>query len=63
MPRSYLRERALVRSRQGEHQSVLGTYVHQLHDLRLAEWYCDRIHTAFLMFTGEFLAYKIFVVM
>jgi len=50
---AYLRERALVKSRLGEHQSVLGAYVYRLRDLRLAEWYCDRIFTAYQMFTGK----------
>lgn len=52
LPKHYLRERALVKSRLGEHQSVLGTYVYRLRDLRLAEWYCDRIYVAYQMFTG-----------
>jgi hypothetical protein len=43
----FVRETALVESRLGEHQSVLFAYVHRLHDMRLAEWYCDRVYTAF----------------
>jgi hypothetical protein len=50
----FVRETALVESRLGEHQSVLFAYVHRLHDMRLAEWYCDRVYTAFqLSHTGS----------
>lgn len=44
---AFRREQALVESRLSEHESVLVTYVHRLRDPRLAEWYCDRVYTAF----------------
>lgn len=46
---AFRREQALVESRLGEHESVLVTYVHRLRDLRLAEWYCDRVYSAYLL--------------
>lgn len=53
LPPACLHETALVLSRQGEHQAVLSAYVHRLKDMRLAEWYCDRIYTAFLMYSSN----------
>lgn len=53
LPPACLHETASVLSRLGEHQSVLSMYVHRLKDMRLAEWYCDRIHTAFLMYSNH----------
>jgi hypothetical protein len=46
---AFRREQALVESRLGEHEAVLVTYVHRLRDMRLSEWYCDRIYTAYLL--------------
>jgi hypothetical protein len=46
---AFRREQALVESRLGEHEAVLVSYVHRLRDMRLAEWYCDRIYTAYLL--------------
>lgn len=53
LPPACVHETALVLSRQGEHQAVLCAYVHRLKDMRLAEWYCDRIYTAFLMYSNH----------
>ena len=52
-PHRFIKETALVLSRLGEHQAVLCVYLHILRDLRLAEWYCDRIYTAFQVCSGS----------
>jgi hypothetical protein len=48
LPHLCLHEQSLVLCRLGEHTQAIGLFLHAgLRDLRLAEWYCDRVYTAF----------------
>jgi hypothetical protein len=48
LPHLCLHEQALVLCRLGEHTQAIGLFLRAgLRDLRLAEWYCDRVYTAF----------------
>lgn len=46
IPADYTEEQALLLSRLGQHDQVLGIYLHELQDLGLCESYCDRIYSA-----------------
>ncbi len=46
LPQDYSYELGLVVSRLGKHKEVLKIYLHSLHDMHLAELYCESLFTS-----------------